>query len=33
MLLGELLEHSRTEELFLSPKNPKTAQYIEGRYG
>ena len=33
MLLGELLEHSRTEELFISPKNPKTAQYIEGRYG
>ncbi len=33
MLLGELMEHSRTEELFLSPKNPKTADYIEGRYG
>jgi phosphate transport system ATP-binding protein len=33
MLLGELLEHSRTEQLFLTPKNPKTAEYIEGRYG
>jgi phosphate transport system ATP-binding protein len=33
MLLGELIEHSRTEELFLTPKNPKTAEYIEGRYG
>jgi phosphate transport system ATP-binding protein len=33
MLLGELIEHRRTEELFLSPKNPKTAEYIEGRYG
>ncbi len=33
MLLGELIEHSRTEELFLNPKNPKTAEYIEGRYG
>ncbi len=33
MLLGEVLEHSRTEELFLNPKNPKTAEYIEGRYG
>ena len=33
MLLGELVEHRRTEELFLSPKNPKTAEYIEGRYG
>ncbi|MBN1601442.1 MAG: phosphate ABC transporter ATP-binding protein [Chitinispirillaceae bacterium] len=33
MLLGELIEHSRTEELFINPKNPKTAEYIEGRYG
>ena len=33
MLLGEIIEHRRTEELFLSPQNPKTAHYIEGRYG
>jgi phosphate transport system ATP-binding protein len=33
MLLGELVEHGRTEDLFLTPKNPKTAEYIEGRYG
>jgi phosphate transport system ATP-binding protein len=33
MLLGEMMEHSRTEDLFLNPKNPKTAEYIEGRYG
>lgn len=33
MLLGELVEHRRTEELFLAPKNQKTADYIEGRYG
>lgn len=33
MLLGELIEHTRTEDLFLTPKNPKTAEYIEGRYG
>jgi len=33
MLLGELIEHTRTEDLFLTPKNPKTADYIEGRYG
>ncbi len=33
MLLGEIIEHSRTEDLFLTPKNPKTAEYIEGRYG
>ena len=33
MLLGQLIEHGRTEDLFLAPKNPKTAEYIEGRYG
>jgi phosphate transport system ATP-binding protein len=33
MLLGELIEHTRTGDLFLTPKNPKTAEYIEGRYG
>jgi len=33
MLMGELIEHTRTEQLFLNPANPKTADYIEGRYG
>jgi len=33
MLLGQIIEHSRTEDLFLTPKHPKTAEYIEGRYG
>jgi len=33
MLLGEIIEHSRTADLFLTPKNHKTAEYIEGRYG
>ncbi len=33
MLLGEIMEHSRTEDLFITPRNPKTAEYIEGRYG
>lgn len=33
MLMGEIVEHSRTEDLFLAPRNPKTAEYIEGRYG
>ena len=33
MLLGRVIEHDRTEDLFLSPGNPKTADYIEGRYG
>jgi phosphate transport system ATP-binding protein len=33
MLLGKIVEHSRTEDIFLQPANPKTAEYIEGRYG
>ncbi len=33
MLLGELMEHSPTRELFITPRHPKTAEYIEGRYG
>ncbi len=33
MLLGKMIEHSRTEDLFITPANPKTAEYIEGRYG
>jgi phosphate transport system ATP-binding protein len=33
MLLGEMVEHRRTEELFLNPSDARTAEYIEGRYG
>jgi phosphate transport system ATP-binding protein len=33
MLLGEIIEHSRTEDPFLTPQDPRTADYIEGRYG
>lgn len=33
MLLGELIEHRCTEELFLHPRDARTAEYIEGRYG
>ncbi|HEY0708169.1 MAG TPA: phosphate ABC transporter ATP-binding protein [Polyangia bacterium] len=33
MLMGELIEHSRTEDLFLNPRDQRTAEYIEGRYG
>ncbi len=33
MLLGELIEHRRTADLFLVPDDPRTAEYIEGRYG
>ena len=33
MLLGKLVEHDNTADLFLNPKHPQTADYIEGRYG
>lgn len=33
MLMGKLIEHGRTGDLFLVPKDPRTAEYIEGRYG
>ncbi|HOT95821.1 MAG TPA: phosphate ABC transporter ATP-binding protein [bacterium] len=33
MLLGELIEHSRTEDLFIRPLDSRTADYIEGRFG
>jgi phosphate transport system ATP-binding protein len=33
MLLGEVIEHARAESLFLTPKDSRTADYIEGRYG
>lgn len=33
MLLGKMVEHRRTEDLFLNPDSQKTADYIEGRYG
>ena len=33
MLLGKVIEHGRTEELFLTPTSSQTAEYIEGRYG
>jgi phosphate transport system ATP-binding protein len=33
MLLGKVIEHRTTEELFLTPRHRETADYIEGRYG
>jgi phosphate transport system ATP-binding protein len=33
MLLGEVIEHRPTKDLFSNPHNPKTAEYIEGRFG
>lgn len=33
MLNGELIEHGETASLFLNPKDKRTEEYIEGRYG
>jgi phosphate transport system ATP-binding protein len=33
MLLGKMIEHRPTAELFLTPADERTADYIEGRYG
>ena len=33
MLLGKVIEHSATGEMFVTPKHSQTADYIEGRYG
>lgn len=33
MLLGELIEFGRTEQIFTAPADKKTEDYITGRYG
>ncbi len=33
MLMGKVVEHAPTEELFVTPAQKETADYIEGRYG
>lgn len=33
MLLGKIIEHEKTSDLFLNPKHEETEMYIEGRYG
>ncbi len=33
MLLGRMVEHGVTEQIFLAPQEQETADYIEGRYG
>jgi len=33
MLLGEIVEHAKTSDLFLNPRSKQTEMYIEGRYG
>ncbi|HEC14946.1 MAG TPA: phosphate ABC transporter ATP-binding protein [Sedimenticola sp.] len=33
MLMGKVVEHAPTAEMFVTPKQKETADYIEGRYG
>jgi len=33
MLLGEVIEHGNTSDIFLKPRRKETEMYIEGRYG
>lgn len=33
MLMGNVIEQAPTEDLFVTPSNKQTADYIEGRYG
>ena len=32
-LLGELIEYNNTLDMFTNPSNPKTEEYITGRFG
>ncbi len=33
MLLGKVIEHGLTDDIFVTPEHQETADYIEGRYG
>ena len=33
MLMGKVVEHTATEDMFVAPAKKETADYIEGRYG
>ena len=33
MLMGKVVEHRATEDVFVTPEKKETADYIEGRYG
>ena len=33
MLMGEVIEHAETADMFVTPAKKETANYIEGRYG
>jgi phosphate transport system ATP-binding protein len=33
MLMGRVIEHASTLDMFLTPKHPETEMYVRGRYG
>jgi phosphate transport system ATP-binding protein len=33
MLMGKVVEHTNTSDMFVAPRQKETADYIEGRYG
>jgi phosphate transport system ATP-binding protein len=33
MLMGKVIEHAATDDLFVTPAHKETSDYIEGRYG
>ncbi|MCG8357385.1 MAG: phosphate ABC transporter ATP-binding protein, partial [Kiloniellales bacterium] len=33
MLMGRVVEHAATGDMFVTPTKQETADYIEGRYG
>ncbi len=33
MLMGKVIEHTKTDTMFVTPQHQETADYIEGRYG
>ena len=33
MLMGKVVEHTETGQMFVTPRHKQTANYIEGRYG
>jgi ABC-type phosphate transport system ATPase subunit len=33
MLLGRVVEHDKTETVFVTPARQETSDYIEGRFG
>ena len=33
MLMGKVVEHAETGQMFVTPEHKETADYIEGRYG